>query len=127
MDSTCNRITNSNTTPRKFKTQEDEVWEVLAKRTDALKKVAEDMAEAGKRKQEEYATQSEARKKATGSTQGHRKKQTEDFTQLKQQLKDFTRNMISENFDKLLKESEEIKEKSKEIKEWRASFNAKQK
>eukprot|EP00957_Ditylum_brightwellii_P166816 12696924-Ditylum_brightwellii.AAC.1 len=63
MDSTVSRITNINTSPRKFKTQEDEVWEVVAKRTDAFKKVAEGMADAGETKQEEYATQSEVAKK----------------------------------------------------------------
>eukprot|EP00957_Ditylum_brightwellii_P019688 1485172-Ditylum_brightwellii.AAC.1 len=35
--------------------------------------------------------------------------------------------MITENFDELLKESEEIKEKTKEMEEWRAVFDAKQK
>eukprot|EP00957_Ditylum_brightwellii_P048241 3661459-Ditylum_brightwellii.AAC.1 len=65
MDSTVSRITNSNTSPRKFKTQENEVWEVLAKRTDALNKLAEDMAVMGEKKQEEYATQSEVAKKGT--------------------------------------------------------------
>eukprot|EP00957_Ditylum_brightwellii_P017863 1345034-Ditylum_brightwellii.AAC.1 len=51
-------------------------------------------------------------------------KQSADLTQLKQKLEEFTRAMISENFDKLLKESEEIKEK---LEEWRASFDVEQK
>eukprot|EP00957_Ditylum_brightwellii_P072101 5480746-Ditylum_brightwellii.AAC.2 len=38
MDSTVSSITNNNTSPRKFKTQKDETWEVLAKRIDALKR-----------------------------------------------------------------------------------------
>eukprot|EP00957_Ditylum_brightwellii_P085704 6519812-Ditylum_brightwellii.AAC.2 len=70
------------------------------------------MSEVEKKKQEEFATQSEAvEKKKKEAFKAIEKKQTEDFTQLKQQSEDFTRNVILGNVDKLLKESEKIKEK----------------
>eukprot|EP00957_Ditylum_brightwellii_P066100 5013976-Ditylum_brightwellii.AAC.1 len=47
--------------------------------------------------------------------------------ELQEKNETFTRTMITENLDKLLKESEEVKEKNKEMKEWRVAFDAEQK
>eukprot|EP00957_Ditylum_brightwellii_P131240 10009511-Ditylum_brightwellii.AAC.1 len=54
-------------------------------------------------------------------------KQAEALNNLKQQSEELIRSLISENFDKLFKESEETKAKSTELGEWYMSFDAKQK
>eukprot|EP00957_Ditylum_brightwellii_P097836 7450372-Ditylum_brightwellii.AAC.3 len=53
--------------------------------------------------------------------------QKQTITELQEKNETFTRIMITENLDKLLQESEEAKEKNKEIEEWQIAFDAKQK
>ena len=53
--------------------------------------------------------------------------QKQTLTDLQEKNETFTRTMITENLDKLLQESEEAKEKSKEMEEWQIEFDAEQK
>eukprot|EP00957_Ditylum_brightwellii_P204628 15340191-Ditylum_brightwellii.AAC.1 len=119
-ESTMSGITGSNKSPAKngSKFQGDEAWNALIGQTDTLEKAAEDIAEAEKKYQEERTKQwEEAKKNREEALKEVEEKQVEVLNNFKQQSEKFTRSLISENFDKLLKKSEEIKAKSTELEE----------
>eukprot|EP00957_Ditylum_brightwellii_P034189 2591024-Ditylum_brightwellii.AAC.1 len=69
----------------------------------------------------------EVEKKQHAALKEAETKQTDVLIAFKLQTEEATHNIISENFDKLLQQSEEIKAKSKEIEEWHEAFHAEQK
>eukprot|EP00957_Ditylum_brightwellii_P002075 159687-Ditylum_brightwellii.AAC.1 len=119
-ESTVSRITGSNKSPTKngSKLLGDKAWNVLIGWTDALEKATEDIAEAEKKHQEECTKQQEeAKKDQEEALKEVEEKQAEALDNFKQQSEELTRSLISENLDKLLKESEEIKAKCTELEE----------
>jgi hypothetical protein len=118
LSSTVSGITDVNSPQKSVHADNDaEVWNELVKRTELLEKAAEDLAETEKVNQEELERK---------NTEWE-EKQTQMLCDMQEKNEAFTRDMITENFDKLLHESEEAKKKSKKMEEWRIAFDAEQK
>eukprot|EP00957_Ditylum_brightwellii_P199149 15180721-Ditylum_brightwellii.AAC.1 len=97
-----------------------------AKRTNAIEKAADDIASAGKKAQEkcdkQFAEDEKTQKEAIKEVEKRHyaalieaeTKQLDPLIAFKMQMEEATRNIISENFDKLLQQSGEIKAKIKD-------------
>eukprot|EP00957_Ditylum_brightwellii_P112248 8558179-Ditylum_brightwellii.AAC.1 len=111
-------ITKNNSPAKSTATaHKEKEWKALVERTAALEKAAYDLAVTEKANQIEI----ECKNAEWKQTQKH------TITELQEKNEIVTRTMITENLDKLLQESEEAKEKNKEMEEWQIAFDAKQK
>eukprot|EP00957_Ditylum_brightwellii_P207849 15354786-Ditylum_brightwellii.AAC.1 len=112
--STVSGITENNYPAKSTATaHKEKEWRALVECTAALEKVAEDLAATEKANQIEFECKNAEWKQ----------NQKQTITELQEKNETFTRTMITENLDKLLQESEEAKEKNKEMEEWQIAFD----
>jgi hypothetical protein len=118
LSSTVSGITDVHSPQKSVHADNDaEVWNELVKRTELLEKAADNLAKTEKTNQEVLEQK---------NTEWE-EKQTQMLCDMQEKNEAFTRDMITENFDKLLNESEEAKKKNKKMEEWRVAFDAEQK
>jgi hypothetical protein len=116
--STVSGITENNPSAKStVSAYKEKDWKILEERTAALEKAAADLAATEKTYQVEFKSKNTAWMQS----------QKQTITDLQEKNETFTRTMIMENLDMLLQESEEAKDKNKEMEEWQIEFDAKQK